>query len=439
MSLQDPFEWLDSLGSRGIVPGLDRIDDLAARLGNPERRFPSVLVAGTNGKGSTAASLDAILLASGLRSGFYSSPHLLRLNERLRIAGKPVGMERLAAALDEVRRVMEGASGPAREASWFEAMTAAAFLLLAEERVELAILEIGLGGRCDATNLAPALLSVVTPLGLDHVEMLGGTLAAIAREKAGIFKSGRPALSAPQPEEALRVLREVAAGVGAPLGLLDPDSISEVSTSLEGTRFRFDGPFGHQGLWTPLAGRHQATNAALATLAASKLGELGFAAIEAASVAEGLRTTRWPGRLDRRSALGRSWIVDGCHNPHGARAVAEFLDEGGLAGRFVLLLGILGDKDAAGIAAPLAGRARRIVATRPPGPRGLAAAGLAAIVGESAPGRPVEAVEPLEAAVTRAAELSLPGEPILVAGSLLFAGEILRILEGGDREPGEPR
>ncbi len=435
----DVFSWLDSLGARGITPGLERIAALCAALGRPERTFPSVLVAGTNGKGSTAATLDAILGAAGYRTGFYSSPHLVRLNERLRIGGEDVPIERLAWALDAVRRIVETAGdSPAARATWFEVMTAAAFRLLSEERVDLAILEVGLGGRCDATNLAPAILSVVTPIGLDHTEMLGSTLAAIAREKAGIVKTTRPAVSAPQPPEAAEVLRRVAESVRAPLEFLEAGSICAVATAAAGTKLAFEGPLGRLELESPLAGAHQATNVALAVIAAGKLAGLGFERIDRDAVLRGVAATRWPGRLERRLVGGQAFFVDGCHNPHGAESVAAFLDEVGLSRRVVIILGVLADKDAAGVVAPLARRARAIVTVRPPSPRGREAAELAEIVRRERPDIPIGVADDFEQAVRLARGFATEGEPILVAGSLVLAGEALAFLDRSGDEAAAP-
>jgi len=424
------FDWLDSLVSRGMSPGLERIAALCSSLGKPERKFPSVLVAGTNGKGSTAATLDSILRAAGYRTGFYSSPHLIRVTERLRLGGEEVAKDRLAEALSAVRRVATGGASPAAsEATYFEALTAAAFLILAEERVDVAILEVGLGGRCDATNLAPAIASILTPVSIDHTFQLGTTAGEIAREKAGILKIDRLSISAPQSPEALAVIRKVAEAVRSPLQVLDPLSLSDISTSMTGTRFVFDSGAGRLELETPLAGRHQATNAGVAVLAAKALGSIGYSNVDTGSLVRGVRQTRWPGRLDRQIVDGRTYLIDGCHNPDGAASTAEFLVEAGIAGGMILVLGVLADKDAAGIAAPLVRAAKSVVATRPHSERARGEIELAGMIRDVSPETKIDCEPELERALERARELAGPGDVILVAGSLVLAGEALRWIE----------
>jgi len=216
--------------------GLAAIDAVCDRLGRPERRVPSVLVAGTNGKGSAAATLSAIARASGVRAGLYTSPHLVCVGERIRVGEADLSDDELDGALEPVFRAADGASEI--PLTYFEALTAAAFVAFSDRNLDLAVLEVGLGGRYDATNVAPARLSVVTSIGLDHTEELGPTLSAIAREKAGIFRAGRPALIGPRDEEPLRVLAEAARECGAAAHLAaDEVEVSEVATSLDGTRF----------------------------------------------------------------------------------------------------------------------------------------------------------------------------------------------------------
>src|SRR5438876_897706 len=273
---------LESLELRGMKLGLEAIGALCLRLDRPERRFPSVLVGGTNGKGSTAATLSSIAAACGVRAGLYTSPHLVRVTERIRIEEKDVLEEELDRALD------------------------------------LAILEVGLGGRFDATNVAPAVLSAVTSIGLDHMQELGDTLARIAQEKAGIFRRGRPALARATAPEALETLRAAAAETGADWH----DASAELTvrlggTGVEGTRFALSTPRREIALATPLPGTHQAWNSALAVRAAELLPEPALL-LTAERLAEGVRNVRWPGRLERFVVGGRAVLLDGCHNTEGA-------------------------------------------------------------------------------------------------------------------------
>ncbi len=252
--------------------GLASIGALCERLGHPERRVPSVLVAGTNGKGSAAATLASIGTAAGLRMGLYTSPHLIELTERIRLGPDDISDAELDASLEEVFAAAD--SAPEVPLTYFEAMTAAAFVRFARSRLDWAVLEVGLGGRHDATNVAPAALSLVSSIAFDHMADLGDTLEAIAREKAGVFRSGYPALIWADAPEARRALEESARAVGARLHAVDREvRITREQTSLEGTRFRLETPHRTYDLATPLPGLHQARNTALAVRAAEVLAE----------------------------------------------------------------------------------------------------------------------------------------------------------------------
>jgi len=427
---------LEALGQRGIRLGLAAIDSVCERLGRPERRVPSVLVAGTNGKGSTAATLAAIAGAAGMRAGLYTSPHLERVNERIRIGDQDIGDEELDAELGEVFAAADRA--PAIPLTYFEASTAAAFGAFARRSLDLAVLEVGLGGRFDATNVTPAILSVVTSISLDHVEELGGTIASIALEKAGVFRAGRPALVAGRRPEALAVFEDVAAQTGARLHRLGAEAWIEAGKpSLLGTRFDLTTPAGRYALATPLPGAHQAENAAAAVRAAELLSP-GFR-IPADAIARGVAAVRWPGRLERFEVRGRTVLVDGCHNADGARALAEFLRDGGL--RADLVFGAMADKDIEAMGetlAPAVGRIRLVRASESP-----RAASPEDLARRFAPGRPETlASESLEAALDGL--LAEPGaDSIIVAGSLYLVGEARgALLSGrfeGARRPRERR
>jgi dihydrofolate synthase/folylpolyglutamate synthase len=381
--------WLDALGPQRMRPGLKRTRALLDALGSPERAFRSVLVAGTNGKGSTSAALSAILTAAGVRAGLFTSPHLVRVTERVRIGEMDVEEPHLDDALGLVAAV----SGPGeRGPTYFEALTVAALELFRRARTEIAILEVGIGGRLDATNVVTPELSVVTNVGAD-----------VAREKAGIFRSGRLALVGAEggAPEVKAVLRAEAARIGTRL--------VEVPAS-----DRWDGVF-------PLSGTHQRENAALAVAAARALLPL-----EDARVASGLAKTRWRGRLERIERPGRrSLILDGAHNPDGAEALASWLDAEGLSGRIDLLFGAMGDKDIARVVGPLARRARHVVLASPPSPR----AASPEVVKERLGRRDVTVAPSVVAALSWMDGAAPGAPPVLVAGSLYLVGEILRILE----------
>lgn len=409
---------LESLELRGMKLGLAAIEALCERLDRPERRVPAVLVGGTNGKGSTAATLSSIATACGLRAGLYTSPHLIRVTERVRIEEEDVAPEELDAALARVFAAADAA--PAIPATYFEAATAAAFLLFAGSALDLAILEVGLGGRLDATNVAPAVLSVVTSIGLDHTQELGATLPQIAREKAGIFRRGRPALARATAPEAREILRAAAAETGAAWH----DAAAELTVhvhgvGVDGTRFTVTTPVGEAPLATPLPGAHQAWNTALAVRAAELLPEPALD-LTAESLAAGVGRVRWPGRLERFSAGGRDVILDGCHNTEGAASLAAFLADAGLAGRCRLVFGAMADKDVEGITRLLFPAVLGVTLVTAPSPRAATAQELARRVapapGGVATGRGV--TEALEALLARDGSA-----PIIVAGSLYLVGE----------------
>jgi dihydrofolate synthase / folylpolyglutamate synthase len=398
--------------------GLEAIGALCGRLDRPERRFPSVLVGGTNGKGSTAATLSSIAAACGLRAGLYTSPHLVRVTERFRIEERDVLAEELDRALARVFAAADAA--PAIPATYFEASTAAAFLLFAARPLDLAILEVGLGGRFDATNVAPAVLSAVTSIGLDHTQELGDTLSRIAREKAGIFRRGRPALARASAPEALETLRAAAAETGADWH----DASAELKvrldgTGLEGTRFSLTTPRREVALATPLPGAHQAWNSALAVRAAELLPEPALA-LTAETLAEGVRRVRWPGRLERLDIGGRAVLLDGCHNTEGAASLAAFLADAGLVGRCPLVFGAMADKDIEGIAGILFPAVLGVTLVAAPSPRAATTEELARRV-PPAPGGVSsrrDAAEAIEALLAQGGSA-----PIIVAGSLYLVGE----------------
>jgi dihydrofolate synthase/folylpolyglutamate synthase len=415
---------LERLPMRGMRLGLAAIDEVCARLGRPERAVPSVLVAGTNGKGSCAATLSAIAGEAGIASGLYTSPHLESVTERVRIGRDDVSPEELDAALAEVFAAADRA--PEVPVTYFEAATAGAFVAFARRRLELAVLEVGLGGRLDATNVSPASLSVVTSIGLDHVAELGPTVADIAREKAGVFRAGRRALVDGRLADALQAFRDAAARVGAELhDLFEEATISGADATVSGTWFRLRTPVREYELETPLPGAHQAANAAMAVRAAELL-EPDFA-VDAGAIARGVGSVRWPGRLERFLVRGRTVLLDGCHNPDGASALGLFLAETELEAD--LIFGAMGDKDVegmAGVLAPMVRRIRLVPADgtdRAASPEDLRRR-FAAFRDDA------ETSESLSAAL---AELLADdeSETIIVAGSLYLVGEARSLLRSG--------
>ncbi len=406
--------------------GLAAIDALCERLGRPERQAPSVLIAGTNGKGSTAATLAAIAAASGLRAGLYTSPHLIRVTERIRIEERDISDEALDATLARVFLAADAA--PPIPLTYFEALTAAAFLAFAEQKLHLAILEVGLGGRFDATNVAPSVLSVVTSIGFDHTQELGPTLSSIAREKAGIFRRGRPALGRARFAEALEALRASAEGVGAVWHDAGEEvSVSDCEVTLDETRFLLTTPERSAALQVPLPGAHQAWNAALAVRSAELLSP-EFGLVTAESIVAGVAAVYWPGRLERFHIRGRCVVLDGCHNREGAAALARFLGEAGLEGKCPLVFGVMEDKDIEGIAEILFRQFASVTFVTAPSARAATATELLRRVGSL---RPDAATSER---VKGALETLLAKEdtaPIIVAGSLYLVGEARALILSG--------
>ncbi|MFY9550617.1 MAG: Mur ligase family protein, partial [Thermoanaerobaculia bacterium] len=344
---------LDALGVRGMKLGLASIDAVCERLGRPERKVECVLVAGTNGKGSTAATLASIAGQAGLATGLYTSPHLIDVTERIRIGPDDIAPEELDGVLGEVFAAADRA--PEVPVTYFEAMTAAAFAVFARRSLDLAVLEVGLGGRFDATNVAPAAVSIVTSISLDHVEELGGTVAAIAGEKAGIFRAGRPALVESPLDVARVAFRAAAKSVGALLHeMAEETRLAPPEATPSCTRFRLTTPVRDYALETPLLGAHQASNAATAVRAA----ELLRPELSAGAIARGVASVRWPGRLERFRVRGTTVLLDGCHNADGAEALRRFLTQTGIAPD--LVFGAMADKDVEAMAAALGPAVTRI-------------------------------------------------------------------------------
>ncbi|MGE5550977.1 MAG: bifunctional folylpolyglutamate synthase/dihydrofolate synthase [Bacteroidota bacterium] len=420
---------LDGLGRFGMKLTLDRIEAILEMLGRPERRLRAVHVAGTNGKGSTVAMLDAILRAAGFRTGRYTSPHLVDYRERVALDGRPAPPEKLAAAFPRVWTAVERVKeGPAGHPTQFEVGTALAFLVLAEAGIDLAVIEVGLGGRYDTTNVLDPLAAVLTHVALDHTDRLGPDLPSIAAEKAGIIKPGRPVAIAPQEPEALRVILAEAARRRAPVRLVGRDLACELlRAGEEGTYCRLRGARDYGEVRVNLLGAHQAQNAAVAVAAVEALVEQG-ADIPMDAVQQGLAAVTWPGRLEVVRRTPRV-VLDGAHNPDGLTALAAALRGVFRRDKVDFLVGITGDRPVAEMAGLLAPLARRVTVTavnggRAPGvdPGRIAAAFAGMEI-------PVE-TEPDPAAALDRALAGMPADGLLcVCGSLHLVGTIRGILQ----------
>jgi dihydrofolate synthase/folylpolyglutamate synthase len=421
MSKARTEELLSRLEVFGTRLGLETTRQLLGALGQPQERFSPVLVAGSNGKGSTSAILASIVSTAGYRCGLFTSPHLEAVSERLQIDGRAIGDDRLAGLLESLVHDCDRFSD--RPPTYFEALFVAACQWFAEEGVEIGILEVGLGGRLDATNACEPILSVITEIGLEHQAHLGESIREIAREKAGILRPGRSVIVGTREPEAIAVIREEVAAKGALVRLVE-EEVTLLAAGGEGwggQRIRFRTPRREYALTLPLAGHHQRPNLASAVLAAEELAELGWVRIDRRAIEEGTASCRWPGRLERWILPGgRLVVLDAAHNRQAAEALARFLQEH-LPG-YTLLFGVLEDKGAEGMLACLRAGATRIVLTRPTGRRGRSPDSLRGFLPHS---DGVSVVESPEAAL----ESTLSGrEPVLVCGSIYLVGETRRLL-----------
>lgn len=402
--------------------GLQRTAWLLDALDHPERAYPTIHVAGTKGKGSTAACLAAILRASGRRVGLYTSPHLHTFRERIQIDEEPITPETFAALTAEIAPVNTrlAAAHPAwGEATAFEISTALAFLAFARAGIDVGVIEVGLGGRLDATNVLTPAVSVITPVSLDHTAILGETLEEIAGEKGGIIKPGRPVVIGPQQPPALATLEQIAAERGSPYAVAGRD------WQANGTAARFDlhGPWGtYHDLTVALLGQHQVANAATAVAACWELRQQGFDIPEEA-IRHGLASVFWPGRLEivREEPLV---LVDGAHNVDSAERLVEALDDTFGPRRRTLILGIAGDKAVESMLAVFAPTADRIIATASHHPRAATAEQIATMARTIGPaGLTVSQAPDVASALDQALASSAPDELICVTGSLYAVSE----------------
>ncbi|PYQ79889.1 MAG: bifunctional folylpolyglutamate synthase/dihydrofolate synthase [Acidobacteria bacterium] len=402
----DPLSYLFSLEHFGIKFGLENITAIVERLGRPDRTFKSVHVAGTNGKGSVTAMVDAALRAAGHRTARYTSPHLTDLSERFVIGGRPVAHDTLVCAVATVRDVVEslrfdGTLGV--QPTFFEVTTAVAFELFRRAEVEIAVLEVGLGGRLDATNIVSPVVTAITSIALDHQLYLGSTLAEIAFEKAGIIKAGVPVVVGPVDPESLSVIARVANERGATLIRATPADAAAFTLGLHGD--------------------HQRANAGVAVRLLEQLTARGVG-VPSDAVARGLANPEWPGRLDqRRLPDGRELLLDAAHNPAGAAALASYLTAE--SQRRPLVFAAMRDKDIDGMFRILLPAIGAAVMTRASNPRSADPGMLADSARTIAPALPI-AIEPSSADALAAAWRMSPR--IVVAGSIFLLGDVMQQL-----------
>lgn len=431
---------LRRVGEADIEPTLDRIGAVLDLMGDPQRSAPVIHITGTNGKTSTARMVESLLRAMGLRTGLYTSPHLQQVTERIAIDGHPIAPEDFVRVYRDAKPLLDMVDAKAEELggrplSFFEAITALAFAAFADAPVDAMVLEVGLGGTWDATNVADGAVAVVTTVGVDHIEYLGDTLAGIAAEKAGIIKPGAVAVLAHQDAAAAEVLLARCAEVGAivaregiEFGVIHRSvAVGGQLVALQGLRGRYDDVF------VPLFGGHQAANAAMALAAVESLVGTG-AALDDDVVREGFLQASSPGRLEvlRKDP---SVIVDAAHNPTGAAALAEALDDSFAFAATVGVLAVLGDKDIMGILEALDPALDHIICTTNSSPRSLSAQALGQAAEEVFGGHRVSVVEQLPEAFDTAMAWADERAPsgsigIVVTGSVVTAGAVRSMLQG---------
>jgi dihydrofolate synthase/folylpolyglutamate synthase len=400
---------------------LSRVERLLAAVGNPHARFPAVHLAGTKGKGSTAAVIESCLRAAGYRTGFYTSPHLHTFRERIQVAGRKIAREEVVALVDEVRPLIERTPG----VTTFEAITAIGFLYFSRSEVDVAVVEVGLGGRLDATNVLTPEVSVITSLSLDHTYLLGDTLGEIAYEKAGIIKPGVPAVSAPQRAEAIKVLEAVSRGRDVPLIEVGRDWDYEPGPAdMDGQAFTVrlvtDGGSELDGeYWMPLLGRHQLENGTSGIAALDVLRQRGFH-VPVEAVRAGLRDVHWPGRLEILSREP-SLVVDCAHNPYSAQVLRRALEEWFPGQRWVLIFGASADKDIAGMLKALLPISEYTIVTRSDHPRAAAPIELADVVASVGGGAEVSVN--MRKSLRRGLTVMDPGSGLLVTGSIFLVAD----------------
>jgi dihydrofolate synthase/folylpolyglutamate synthase len=415
---QEALRWLYGLGSSGIKLGLDRIAHAAEVRGHPERALRYVHVAGTNGKGSVSAMIESVLRAAGYRTGQFASPHLQRYVERVRIDGRPICEREAAKRIEQLK-----SDTRLPPLSFFEHTTLLAFEAFRDANCDIVVLEVGLGGRLDSTNIVIPEVSVITNVSLEHQRILGDTLGKIAREKAGVLKAGVPCVVGARAKSVRRVIRARASSVGAPIRWIDRD---------------FEGTWSNGSLsvrvadreWTDLRlglrGRHQGDNAACALATLIDLEQRGFE-VSDGNIRAGLKRAKWPGRLERHGGHP-VFLFDAAHNPSGCETLARYLDDLEFPGRVVLLFGAMRDKDHRRMLATFDGRVDHRVYTAPATPRSERPARLAKIrEGTVAPSA--------RDAVVRAKRAAGPEGLVVVAGSIFLLSEVRALVKNLRTDP----
>ena len=405
------MDWLYGLQMNGIKLGLDNITELLRRMDDPQKDFPVIHVAGSDGKGSTCAILASVLRAAGFRVGLYTSPHVIDFRERIQVDGEPVSEKETDHLIGCVRHFVGDMRESGFSCTYFEVVTAMAFRYFRDQKVDVAVIEVGMGGRFDATNVVDPLVSVINNISLEHTQYLGDTIEKIAFEKAGIIKSGRPVVTM-NSGPALEVIRRVAEEKGAPLTVVDAESVNVVKSGRTGVLF----DFGRGQHCVSIPGRYEARNAALAIRA---LEQLPFADKVLPHVDEGLTSVRWPCRME---LFPNDVIVDVSHTAAGVKGLVRDVEE--VYGKVVLVFGILSDKSVDEVCGLLAGVSSKVVVTAPDCERANPLEDTLAHMVRYFPG--AQSAPTISEAIDKAVEIRDEGEVILVTGSFYMAEGALR-------------
>lgn len=424
---------LERTGEANPRPRIEPVRRLAEMAGSPQLSYPVIQVAGTNGKTSTSRAIESLMRAHGLRTGLFTSPHLVDFTERFQIDGEPIDPELLASAWQELQLPLQLVDAELEAAgqgpiTFFEALAVLAFTAFADAPVEVAVIEVGMGGEWDATNIVEAQVAVITPIGLDHTAILGKDIATIAQAKAGIIKDGSAVVVAAQEPEALAVIEAAAAARGAKLFVAGRDfALVDDRLAVGGRQIDVRGisGVGYDPQFVPLHGAHQSQNVTLAIAAV----EAFFGAdrpVPGEVVEEGLALVTSPGRLQLISSDPIVY-VDAAHNPHGARALAAAVEESFAFEELALVIGVLEEKDATGVLHELAPIAHRVTLTPVNSPRSTDVYELRDLAEEQIPGTPIEAADSLAEALDEAHAWARreSGRAVLVVGSVVLAGEAI--------------
>jgi len=438
---------LDSRWPESIIePSLTRIVSVMELLGDPQRAYPVIQIAGTNGKTSTARMIDSVLRSYGLRTGLFTSPHLIDARERIQLDGEPISEERMLDTWNDIEPYIRLVDKNSTESggvrlSYFEVITALAYAAFADAPVDVAIIEVGMGGTWDATSVAAASVAVITPIGMDHADYLGDTIAQIAGEKAGIIAPGRTAVTSVQNDEAREVVatraRELDVSLkveGEDFGLLSREvAVGGQLVSMRGLRGDYDDVF------VPFFGEHQASNACIALAAVEAFLGSGEGSLDVDLVREGFASAETTGRL-HAVRLDPTVLIDAAHNPHGARALAAAIHDSFTFDRLIGVVGLLSDKDAGGVLEALEPILDALIVTNPASPRALPAEDLAALAEDYFGGKDVVVEPELLNAVDRAmgiveADGEAGGTGVLITGSVVLIGDALRLFARDTRRP----